>query len=115
MKRFLINATAIALGLAIWGLAKADDRNGYCSDDRRLDCHRGEFLRFDPWRFDFDRDEIRRLDPWRFEFDWDDYRRLEPWRFDFDRDDLRYFDDDINHFCVHSATASTSIGKHHAN
>jgi hypothetical protein len=92
MKRFLIIVMAVALVLAIGGMAKANDRNGYCFDGRRCDRDREDSRRLDPLRFDFYRNDFRRLDRWWFDFDRDEFRRLDPWRFEFYRDDLRYFD-----------------------
>jgi hypothetical protein len=100
MKRILIRATAVALGLAIWGMAKADGYNSHLTAPGRIgrdqiahtnqDAPRcldlGRFGAWDDLR-SYDNNDAEPFDYWRFNYDKND---LPP--FDLHRDDLRYFD-----------------------
>lgn len=93
MNRFLTSATAMALGLALCGLANADGRNGQRIDRERFErgrnaeCGRDDLRYFDRWRLQLDRDELRYFDDWRLDFAPEDLRYYENWQ--------------INHYCFH--------------
>jgi hypothetical protein len=84
MNRFLTSATAMVLGLAVCGIAKADGRNDQRFNqegferDRTAECNRGS---------------LRYFDAWRLESYWDALRYVHQWWFGRDFDDLRHFDD----------------------
>jgi hypothetical protein len=107
MNRLLTHATAMALVLALCGIAKADGRTGHegFERDRNGNCDRGAL------QLPFDWDGWRYFDPWRFPFDWDGWRYFDHRWLDFYWDDLRHFDDYrwVNHYCVQDGHRSTML------
>jgi hypothetical protein len=101
MKRFLIRATAVILGLSIWGMANADDPNSrHFVPGRVADVNPDASRYLDHWRSEFDWNDSRLLDHWRFNRR-DDFGPFNFWRFDYDKNDVRPFDlqrDDLRHF-----------------
>lgn len=117
LKNFLIRATGVALGLSIWGMAKADDRNSCLFDpqrgarDRVADLDRDALRRLDHWRSEFDlwlfehwrfdgRDDFRSFDYRSSDYNQNDFGPFDDWRFDYDKNHLQPFDlerDDLRH------------------
>ena len=110
MKRFLMNAMAVALGLAIWGLARGDQRNSQCFDleglarCRFVDVERVHTPRFDHRQFKFDGKEFKfdeddlRFAPFDYRsyyFDQDDTQPFDYRRFYHEQNDFRPFDSTV--------------------
>jgi hypothetical protein len=118
VNRFLTHATAMALGLALCGIAKADGRTGHegFERDRTADCDR-DALRLpfywdgDALRLPFYWDGLRYFDSWRLPLYWDGLHYFDHRWFDYYWDDLRHFDDYlwVNYYCVHDGHRSAML------
>lgn len=94
------SATAMLLGLALWGIAKADGPHDYRFDKHRFEgnCNTNadqDFLQyFDRWQWQSDRNDLP--------LDWDEFHYFDHWWFDFAPDDLRLFHYwRVKHYCFH--------------